>query len=189
MKNSKNAGFSIIEVLVVAAFTSITLAIAIPSMTSFVYRQRLNTANREIYNAIRSTQTEAARRKETWQISFRQSNGYVEWAKHHDSVPLDQVGWNEIDPDIQIDNSNTINWANTNRRTDPTLGTTVWFLRFDHNGHFVDTGNRLQSPTVTPPRITLQLSNRVDSSDFARRCTVIETVIGAMRVEKDENCR
>ncbi|TVQ44664.1 MAG: type II secretion system protein [Gloeocapsa sp. DLM2.Bin57] len=190
MNNNKNTGFSLIEVLVIVTFASISLAVSIPNMTSFVYRQRLNTANREIYNAIRSTQAEAARRKETWQISFRQTSGYVEWARHHKDTPLDQVvRWHQIDPDIQIDQANTIDWWETNYMFDPDIGDYFWFLRFDHNGHFLDPDRRIQDPSFNRAQITLQLSNRVDRSDVARRCTVIETVIGAMRVEKDDNCR
>lgn len=188
MKNNNNTGFSIIEVLVITVFASVTLAISIPNMTSFLYRQRLNTANREIYEAIRSTQTESLRRKESWQISFRQSNGYLEWAKHHSAVPLSEVGWNQIDPDIQLDEANSIDWQGTNYILDDNTGEFFWILRFDHNGHFLDPDNRMSNPNFTRPKITLQLSNRVDTSNYAKRCVVIETIIGAMRVEKDENC-
>ncbi len=175
MKNNNNSGFSLVEILVGVIIASVALALSIPNMTSFLYRQRLNTANREVYQAIRSTQTESMRRKENWQILFRQSNGYLEWAKHHSSVPLNQVAWNEIDPDIQLDQDHS-----TNRSTDLNTGEFLWSLVFDHNGHL---------KYVNPPaKITLQLSNRVDNSNYARRCVVIETVIGAIRVEKDEKC-
>jgi Tfp pilus assembly protein FimT len=186
MKN--NSGFSLIEVLIVATFTSVTLALAVPGMTNLIYRQRLNNANREIYQAIRSTQAEATRRKETWRISFRQTNAGVEWAKHYVSVPLNQVGWNKIDKNILLDSTNSINWT-TNTAYSSVLRTTVWWLQFDNNGNFVDTGGRLSAVTPSYPKITLQPSTNVDNSNFAKRCVIIETVIGAMRTEKDQNCR
>ena len=186
MKN--NSGFSLIEVLIVATFASVSIAMAVPGMTSMVYRQRLNNANREIYQAIRSTQAEATRRKETWQISFRQTDAGVEWAKHHVSIPLDQVAWNQIDNNILLDSTNSINWG-TNRAYSSGLGTTVWWLQFDNNGRFVDTQSRMSAATPSYPKITLQPSTNVDNSNFAKRCVIIETVIGAMRVEKDHYCR
>ena len=185
MKN--NSGFSLIEVLIVATFASVSIAMAVPGMTSMVYRQRLNNANREIYQAIRSTQAEAARRKETWQISFRQTDAGVEWAKHHLSAPLDEVGWNKIDKNILLDSTNSV-WSSSSAY-DSDLGTYVWMLRFDNNGHFLDEGGLLSGTTPSYPKVTLQPSTNVDNSNFAKRCVIIETVIGAMRVEKDQNCR
>jgi hypothetical protein len=62
-------------------------------------------------------------------------------------------------------------------------------LRFDNNGHFLDEGGLLSGTTPSYPKVTLQPSTNVDNSNFAKRCVIIETVIGAMRVEKDQNCR
>jgi len=189
---NNNKGFSLVEVLVVVAFSSIVLAIGVPNMTSFLYRQKLNSAGREIYQGIRAVQGEAMRRKETWQISFRNNNGRLEWAKHHLSTPLNRVGWTKIEDNIELDEANSINWS-VNRTTYTPLGSStsvqVTFLRFNQNGNFVDTGNNLQRTNVSPARITIKPSRNVDTANFAKRCVIIQTVIGAMRQEKDNNCR
>ncbi|ELR97275.1 Tfp pilus assembly protein FimT/FimU [Gloeocapsa sp. PCC 73106] len=172
------AGFSLVEILIVATLTAVALAVVMPNMTTFVYRQRLNTANREIYQALRSTQAEAYRRKETWQLSLRNSSGLLQWAKHHDSEPVNNVAWHKFEQNVRLDETNT--------RTVESGGG-VWKFRFDHNGHLLDPNNQMQSSIV--PQVTLRLSSNVGDDNFARRCVFIETIIGAMRVEKDQNCR
>ena len=186
MKN--NSGFSLIEVLIVAAFASVSIAIAFPGMNSMIYRQRLNNANREIYQAIRSTQAEATRRNETWQISFRQTDAGIEWAKHHESVPLNQVSWNKINKNILLVSDNSVLSTYCEYDLDLGLYLQFWRLQFDNNGHFIDEEESLSQIPPFYPKITLQPSTNVDNSNFAKRCVVIETVIGAMRVEKDQNC-
>lgn len=172
-----NGGFSFIEVLIVVTISAVALALSAPNLTTFFFRQRLNTANREIYQALRLTQSEASRRKEIWQLSLRKQNGVVQWAKHHDSVSLPEIAWHDLDETIDFDlgNTHTVEGGNDG----------IMKIRFDHNGHLVDPNNQISNQT---PQITLRLS-KGDPSGFARRCVFIETIIGAMRVEKDQECK
>jgi len=64
MKNRQDLqGFTLIEVLVVTVFVGILSAIAAPSFLVFAERQRVSASQSLIFNAIKSTQSEAKRAK------------------------------------------------------------------------------------------------------------------------------
>lgn len=180
-KFKSTAGYSLIEVLVVVSLMGVALTLAVPGMTAFTYRQRLNTANREIYQALRAAQGEGIRRKQVWQVSLRKNtNGVVQWAKHNESTSLGSLVWHDLDKNIQIDEANT-------RSTEVEGG--VWTIGFDHNGHVVDPNKEMEQGNLIP-QFTLMLAKYVDkNNEFSRRCVSIETIVGAMRVQKDNYCK
>jgi prepilin-type N-terminal cleavage/methylation domain-containing protein len=180
-----NSGFSIVEVLIVVALSSLMLAISIPNFMTFVYRQRLSMANREIYQALREAQGQAIRRKEVWQATIREKNDVVMWAVHHTTDPLNTVQWHQIDKNIDLDWTKTDIYSKT---FDGNLKEYVWRVRFNDDGHFVEVGTGQMAGGFNP-RITLKLSPNVESASFAKGCVSVETIVGAMRVEKDDKCK
>ncbi len=67
---SSEAGFTIIELLVVIIMVSILSAIAIPGWLGFMNRQRLSTAQKQTLALIRNAQANAQREKTSWQVCF-----------------------------------------------------------------------------------------------------------------------
>lgn len=162
-ENSHSSGFSVIEILVVILALGTLSAIALPNWLGFVDVQRLNTAQNEVYRAMRDAQNQAKKHKLTWQVSFRQVNGIVQWAVHDATVNSAKANWNNLHSHIYLDEETTLKESNSIRQ-----------IQFNYKGN------------VTQPafgRITL--SSKYGGK--AKRCVYISTILGAMRTAKERN--
>jgi prepilin-type N-terminal cleavage/methylation domain-containing protein len=160
LRNSSNSGFSLVEMLVVIFIIGILSAIAIPSWLSFVNTRRLNVAQDEIYRAMRQAQSQAKKQKLTWQVSFRESNGIIQWAIHPATANAANINWNNLDANIRLDQETTLEESNG-----------VQQVQFDYKGN------------VIPPlgQITIYSSY----AGKVKRCVYISTILGAMRMAKE----
>jgi prepilin-type N-terminal cleavage/methylation domain-containing protein len=114
--NLSTSGFTFLELLVVTAMMGILSAIAAPSWLSFTNVTRLKTAQDEIYFAMRQAQSQAKLQKLTWQTSFREQNGIVQWAVHPASISSDNATWNSLDASVRIDTETTLQQSGDVRR-------------------------------------------------------------------------
>lgn len=188
LKSRIPKGFSLVEVLATVAIASISLAITVPNFVTFINRQRLNNSRQEMYQAIRSTQKEAMRRKEIWQVSFWQTaDGKTYWAKHNQNTPFTSAQANYLGDNVEIDLMGSSYWA-LDMSAYSSEGVFLWGFKFDDDGHFVESSG-YPIADVGAYKMSLKLSNEVDSSDYARGCVFIETLIGGMRSGKNEQCQ
>lgn len=160
--NSPSSGFTLLEVLAVTLVIGILSAIAVPSWQTFVNTRRLNTANDEVYRAMRQAQSQAKKEKLTWQTSFRENNGIVQWANHRASVNPANASWNNLDGNVRLDAETTLQQSNGVRR-----------IQFNYMGN-VD----------KPPLGRLTLSSKHGGK--AKRCVFVSTILGAMRTSKEQ---
>ncbi|MGK7877807.1 MAG: Tfp pilus assembly protein FimT/FimU [Xenococcaceae cyanobacterium] len=167
------AGFSLLEVLIVMIAIGVLTAIAAPSLLGFVDRQRLNTANNQIYLAMGKAQSNAKKEKVIWQASFREQNEVVEWTIHRQSVTPSSGSWDSLQANVRIDESNTTLGQDTSIN--------AWIVRFDHKGNYDDSDNAVPSP---PVRITLYNEN----TGQIKRCVSVSSLLGALRTDSDEGC-
>ncbi|MDI9636504.1 type II secretion system protein [Geitlerinema splendidum] len=158
LRKNSVAGFTMIEALSVVAVLGIMSAIAGPSWSAFTHLQQLNTAQNQVYRAIRQAQSEAKREKATWQASFRhvEINGQLiaQWSVHRSvsnpsiGIPISSlpptdpnyyaVNWQNFPDNILIDTElnlkgsreTTLDWADTDRNG----SRDVWRVKFDHHG-------------------------------------------------------
>ena len=139
----------------------ILAAITVPSWLGFVNTVRLNTAQQEVYLAMRQAQSQAIKNKLTWQVSFREQNGTVQWAVHPATVnPVDAI-WNNLDPNMRLDAETSLQQENRGH------------IQFDYRGN------------VNPPLRRITLSSR--NGGKAKRCVYISTILGAMRTAKGQD--
>jgi Tfp pilus assembly protein FimT len=172
-------GWTILEIMVVAAIIGIVSAIAIPSWLSFIDRQRLNTAQNQVYRAMQQAKSNAVKDKLTWQVSFREYNGVVQWAVHSEQsgqfIPTN-VQWHNLAPNVQVDKArNNKGKCETTLDEQPQRCPTIgpWRVQFNHHGN---TNGQLG-------QITLISKN----GGKIKRCVYVSTLIGAKRTGQERS--
>ncbi len=180
-RGSVNKGFTLLETLVVVMIMGIMAAIATPSWLRFVEDQRLLAAQSKIYRLMKQAQNKALRSKTTWQTSFREENGILQWSVHKAErgsfVPAGIV-WN----DSGFENIQIYNQKNDRNKCETTLDQSgdsceengPWRVRFNYLGHV--NGSLGQITIVTK------------NNNQNQRCVYVSTLLGALRKgEKHES--
>ncbi len=161
ISEKSNNGFTLLENLMILLIIGILGGIAAPSWMSFLNNLRLNTAQNQVYQAIRQAQSQAKKEKLTWQVSFREENDILQWAIHPGTVnPLNAI-WNSLDATVRLDAETTLRQSNGIRH-----------IQFDYLGSV----RKLPLGTIT-------LSSK--SGGKAKRCVFVSTILGALRTAKE----
>ncbi|MUH00215.1 prepilin-type cleavage/methylation domain-containing protein [Scytonema sp. UIC 10036] len=191
-KNCSNSGFTMLEIVVIVLIISLLAAIAVPSWLAFVDIQRLKTAQGEAYQAMRQAQSLATKNKLTWQVSFRDNNGIVQWTVHQAqadkflpyAISVNDNLWHNLDINIRID---TI--KNNKGKSETTLpqdtSTQAWRVLFNYQGcPIYQVGDEC---TQTSLRTLGQITFSSKNGGKAKRCVYISTILGAMRTGKEHD--
>ncbi|GAB1540682.1 hypothetical protein NUACC21_33510 [Scytonema sp. NUACC21] len=190
LKNRSNSGFTVLEILVIALVIGLLAAIAIPNWLAFVDIQRLKTAQGEAYQAIRQAQNLATKNKLTWQVTFREKNGVVQWAVHQaqaqsfipDTIHANDKLWHNLDNNICIDLlKNDKGKYETTFPKNPSEQ--AWRIMFNYQGcPIYQVGDEC---TQTSLRTLGQITFSSKNGGKAKRCVYISTILGAMRTGKE----
>jgi type II secretory pathway pseudopilin PulG len=141
------------EVLVIVVIIGILMAIAAPSWIGFLNTRKLNTAQDELFQAIRQAQVQATQTQQVWQASFQEPNGLIQFAVHTASAP---PIWQTSIPTVHIDASDTT----------LAIGSMGYQVQFSKSGQVNGQLGRL----------TL-----VGDRSSTRRCVIVSTLLGALR--------
>jgi prepilin-type N-terminal cleavage/methylation domain-containing protein len=160
---SANAGFTMLEVLCVAAIVGILMTIAAPGWLGFANSRSLNAAQDQAYQAIVQAQNEAKARHIQWQVSFQTSGTTVQWATS--STTTVPTTWQSLPDGVKISAS-----------PDTTLSQSsgVYSLQFDSQGNVNGQLGKL----------TLMSLNGGSS----KRCVIVSTLLGAFRKAQNTDC-
>jgi Tfp pilus assembly protein FimT len=176
--SSANSGFTTLELLIIIVIIGIIFAIAYPSWLNFIERQRLNKAQNQLYLSLQSAKSNALKEKMTWQVSFREQAGVVQWAVHiaqeGNSIPTN-LSWNNLDSNIQIyKNPNKQGSCETTfyqtKRQCPTIG--PWQVQFNYKGN---------TNGAEMGQLTLISKN----PNKYQRCVYVSTLIGGIKTGKE----
>jgi Tfp pilus assembly protein FimT len=172
-----NSGFTTLELIIIIVIIGIIFAIAFPSWLNFIERQRLNKAQNQLYLALQSAKSNALKEKMTWQVSFREQTGVVQWAVHtaEDGIfSPPNLYWNNLDSNIQIyKNPNKKGTCETTfyqkQQQCPTIG--PWRVQFNYKGN---TNGQLGQITLISKNLNKY-----------QRCVYVSTLIGGIKTGKE----
>jgi prepilin-type N-terminal cleavage/methylation domain-containing protein len=203
---ASQSGFSLIEMMVVTIMIGILSAIAAGAWEGFTARQRIRTVNGQVFDALRSAQSDAKMKKETRTVIF--------FVDDNDATPKQITIYPRKGPSFPVDPTSTDNVAirtinlssdgqikkgqvkmtfkkgTTNEdinnekvsamSTNPTEAVKPFrVVRFDYLGSVVVDS----SLPVTPITITTSTPQ-----NGMKRCIIVETLLGGMRSAQGDQC-
>lgn len=201
----QNAGFTMAEMIVVLFMIGILSVIAAPGWSAFINRQRLNQANGAVASVIQETRLQAKSTKGTYSISFRVNNNIPEYIIYPGiptttpitNPPADSV-WIALGDTMTLRSREVFLYTNLNPLTEYNTTTAdrqivqtnrgEGTITFDSQGVLAKKSSGAVSDTplaimVAAPVLTNDTASSVD------RCVIIQTLIGGIRIARDERCR
>ena len=169
-----DAGFTILELLVVVIMLGILASIAAPGWLGFINRQRVRTVNDRVFQSLRTAQSEAKRTKQPVTITFN----------------YDPTASPAIDPPTVTINGNT---QQLNAQGEIKPGTIILrtnapapsanSITFEYQGNV----NQLPVDPSSPNSRRFVATVSV-SGGGAKQCVFVETIIGGMRTAEGSEC-
>ncbi len=143
----KNHGFTLIELMVIAAIIGVLTAIAIPSLTESMARRRLEGVANELSADFQFTKSHAASINKAVKI-VTTANGYV--ISNNDATPV-------VYKNITLDSKISL-----------TSGITI---TFDPYRDFASAANNASNITIAHTQTTAQLEIRVSNTGVVNLCS------------------
>ena len=205
----QNAGFTMAEMIVVLFMIGILSVIAAPGWSAFINRQRLNQANGAVASVIQETRLQAKSTKGTYSISFRVNNNIPEYIIYPGiptttpiTNPPANSGWIALGDTMTLRSRevflytnlkslteyNTTTIKTTNKQivqANPETGT----ITFDSQGVLAKKSSGAVSDTPLAIMVAAPVSTTDNTASSVDRCVIIQTLIGGIRIAKDERCR
>jgi prepilin-type N-terminal cleavage/methylation domain-containing protein len=195
----QNAGFTMAEMIVVLLMIGILSVIAAPGWSAFINRQRLNQANGAVASVIQETRLQAKSTKGTYSISFRVEDNIPEYIIYPGTnLPADPV-WIALGDTMTLRSREVFLYTNLNPLTEYNTTTTdrqivqttpgEGTITFDSQGVLANNSGGAVSDTPLAIMVAAPVSTTDNTASSVDRCVIIQTLIGGIRIAKDERCR
>ena len=169
--STSDAGFSLLEVLVVVLIIGILSAIAAPGWLAFTNRQRTRTVNDAVFRALRSAQSEAKLNKKEITVSLTGADPPEVEITDKPNEKLTANG--EIKPGMV---ALAIGKCTTDDCAAFETTTPVTEITFNNLGAVKD-GN-----------VPFAVTTAIEDGKGAKRCVIVQTVLGSMRSADGDDC-
>jgi prepilin-type N-terminal cleavage/methylation domain-containing protein len=202
----QNAGFTMAEMIVVLFMIGILSVIAAPGWSAFINRQRLNQANGAVASVIQETRLQAKSTKGTYSISFRVNNNIPEYIIYPGiptttpitNPPANSV-WIALGDTMTLKSREVFLYTNLNPLTEYNTTTAdrqivqtnrgEGTITFDSQGVLANNSGGAVSDTPLAIMVAAPVSTTDNTASSVDRCVIIQTLIGGIRIAKDERCR
>jgi type II secretory pathway pseudopilin PulG len=183
------AGYTIIELLIIVLILGIFASIAAPSWQAFITRQRVRTVNDRVFQSLRLAQSEAKRTKREVTIVFNTNTS---------TPPVDPPTVTFTPPLATGGSTQTLNAGGEIKPGTIALSTNAIALGdpdipvnsiiFDYQGN-VKKLPPSTNPAITNARFVVTVAPANSKPDSAaRQCAIVETIIGGMRTAEGTGC-
>ncbi len=188
------AGFSLMELIVVVIMIAVLSAIAAPGWLAFVNRQRVAKVNDGIFVALQQAQREAKRTKRSYSVSFKTDSDQLRVAVY--PAGTTNLPWKPLNESLDIKAGQVILCSNIDTTANKT-GSKTCDLSSDANKRTIefDYQGNLAKVAGNPPETNIGVTAAIPQStggtqpiEATARCVIVKTLIGSMAIEKDSTC-
>ena len=190
------AGYTLLELLVVLGIVGVVSAIAAPGWLGFVQQRRVNSANDSVLRVLQEAQSKAKTQKLSYSVSFRTQNGVPQVAVYSGSPTSIDNYWKSLGDQVSFKPGQI--WLGTNATNPNNAGTSLTTTTNNTGIKVVTFDNSGALPTTPTPNLGSQgliiavaaaqpgsSSSRVIAS--TRRCVKISTLLGSIQTGKVDN--
>lgn len=167
--SNSSSGFTLLELLMVVIMIGVLAVIGGAGFLGWMSRMRVNAARNDVASVVRNAQSRAKQQSGSWQASFRNSSGRVQWAIH--PANSEPSIWTTVDENNVIIDDNNTDFENSGTPENS------WKIVFDYKG------NLDENVTGTEEKITLS-----NSGGGYKRCIIVKTLLGSLYNGNDQEC-
>ncbi|WP_373529679.1 Tfp pilus assembly protein FimT/FimU [Nostoc sp.] len=193
VKIPRDAGFSLLELIVVILMVGILGAIAVPSWLAFVNRQQVNKVNDAVFATLQEAQREAKNKKLSYSVSFQKNSTTqnTEVAVYNSNAGT--PAWKPLGVDVGVSSNKFLTGANLSAEN--TAGSSVSYtlssatkITFDYMGTLPNASFGTVEPIGLKIVSAIPISGSSTSPSSVKRCVIVKTLLGSMQKAKDSDC-
>ncbi|HAT14966.1 MAG TPA: transcriptional regulator [Microcoleaceae bacterium UBA11344] len=176
-------GFSLLEMMMIVLIIGILTSIAVPGWLAFINNQRVRTVNDRVFQTLRSAQSEAKRNKRNITVTFNPTPAtdpptvtFIPPLATGGSTQTLDVGGEIKKGTIALSTNVTASVVDV----DLPLNSIV----FDYQGNV----KKLPPDKSVTPNVNRFVVTVVPASGGAKKCVIVETLLGGMRTDEGAAC-